>query len=81
MIPGVCLSVSLPVCLSRSFTRLRCANTAKRVEVLLAVETLGVQEILGFPGDLLPHLESRLLTTPKPQISDPNPKPNHNLKT
>jgi len=33
----------LSVCLSRSghFTRLRCANMAKRIEVLLGVETLG----------------------------------------
>jgi len=30
----------LPVCLSRGFTRLRCANTAERIEVLFGVETL-----------------------------------------
>jgi len=34
-------TVCRSVCLSRGFTRLRCAKTAKRVEVLLWVETLG----------------------------------------
>jgi len=29
------------VCLSRSFTPLRCANTTKEIEVLFRVETLG----------------------------------------
>jgi len=31
----------LSVCLSRGFTRLRCANLAERIEVLLGVEILG----------------------------------------
>jgi len=36
MIPGVCQSVSL----CGGFTRLRCANTAERIEVLLGVKIL-----------------------------------------
>jgi len=31
----------LSTCMSHGFTRLRCANTAERIEVLLVVETLG----------------------------------------
>jgi len=36
-VPDVCQSV----CLSRGFTRLRWANTAERIEVMLGVKNLG----------------------------------------
>jgi len=38
MIPGVCQSTSLSV--SRCFTRLRCAKTTERIEVLFGMKTL-----------------------------------------
>jgi len=34
------------VCLSHSFTRFRCANTAEGIEVFLGVETLGHPRII-----------------------------------
>jgi len=37
------LSVNLFVCLSRNFTRLWRAKTAKRIEVLFGLKTVGVQ--------------------------------------
>jgi len=41
--PIVCQSV----CVSCDFTRLRCANTAKRIEMLFEVDSLGHTEHYG----------------------------------
>jgi len=44
------VSVCQSVCLLRSFTRLRCAKTAKRIEVLFGVKTLGGPRNTVFVG-------------------------------
>jgi len=52
----------LPFCVSRGFTRLRCANTAEQIEVLLRSDNLGdprnivLDDSLDFPTDSLKSL-------------------------